>query len=88
MDSNETCDVVELFENRIELDLEKSIFIAMEMINSIFAIVGNLLVIIVFIKDSKLRQKLNFYIISLAIADFGVGLFSIPSGIFVVSSRK
>lgn len=53
----------------------------LEAIVAIGAFVGNLLVVIVFIQDKRLRKVTNFYVISLAIADLFVGLIGIPSAI-------
>lgn len=84
MEANQTCDFVEIFDN-INWKNKTIAFVVLELINATFAIVGNILVFIVFFKERKLRRKINFYIISLAMADFGVGLLGIPFGIFVVS---
>ena len=84
MEANQTCDLIEIFDN-INWKNKTIAFVVLELINAIFAIVGNILVFIVFFKERKLRRKINFYIISLSMADFGVGLLGIPFGIFVVS---
>ena len=60
------------------------LFLVIESIVALFAIIGNLLVIIVFCQNRKLRRKTNYYIISLASADFCVGLLGIPFAIFWV----
>jgi len=86
MEANQTCDLVEIFD-KINWKNKRVAFVVLELINAIFAVVGNILVFIVFFRERKLRRKTNFYIISLAIADFGVGLVGIPFGIFVVSIR-
>ena len=57
--------------------------VSFELFIALIAIVGNLLVLIVFLRKESLRRDMNFYIISLAIGDFGVGLVSIP--IYVVN---
>lgn len=66
---------------------EKLAFICMESIVAILAMFGNILVIIVFFKERKLRRKTNYYIISLATADFLVGFFAIPFAIFWVGTK-
>lgn len=48
---------------------------------AVTATVGNLLVIVVFLQDRRLRKVTNFYIISLSVADFLVGAIGIPSAI-------
>ncbi|XP_070509392.1 adenosine receptor A2a-like [Chironomus tepperi] len=72
------------FENQQILfwNFEKITFIFMESIVAIFAMLGNILVIIVFFRERKLRRKTNYYIISLATADFLVGFFALPFAIF------
>ena len=65
--------------------IQRTSYVMFEVVIAIFAIVGNILVFLVFFRESKLRHKINFYIISLAIADFGVGLIGIPFGISVVN---
>ncbi|KAF2880090.1 hypothetical protein ILUMI_26082 [Ignelater luminosus] len=49
-----------------------------EVLVSLFAIVGNSLVITVFCKERRLRRRTNYYIVSLAAADLLVGLLGIP----------
>lgn len=60
------------------------IFIVFEICVALFAIFGNLLVIVVFMKNRRVRRKTNFYIMSLACADFFVGFLGIPTCIFLV----
>ena len=57
------------------------IYTIFEGIVAVGAFFGNLLVILVFILDKRLRKVTNFYIISLATADFFVGLVGVPSAI-------
>ena len=44
---------------------------------SIATVLGNLLVLISYLKSQKLRKATNYFIISLAVADFFIGLFSV-----------
>lgn len=67
---------------------EKILFLVIETIVAIFAVVGNVFVIIVFCRERRLRRKTNYYIISLASADFCVGLFAIPFAVFWVIKKK
>lgn len=61
-------------------------FVVLEILVAIFAILGNSMVIFVFIKEKKrLRKKSNYHIISLACADFCVGIFGIPLAILLVN---
>lgn len=52
-----------------------------EIAVAILAFFGNLLAIIVFIQDRRLRKVTNFYIVSLSLADLLVGLVGVPSAI-------
>lgn len=54
-----------------------------EAIVAVVAVVGNALVIIAFCRERKLRRKTNYYIMSLALADFLVGCLGIPIAIMV-----
>ncbi|XP_055841471.1 uncharacterized protein LOC129908752 [Episyrphus balteatus] len=58
-----------------ELNIPYAVF---EILVAVFAIVGNLMVIVVFHRERKLRRRTNYYIVSLAIADFLVGLLGVP----------
>ena len=62
-------------------DWKELLYTVLEGIVAIGAFVGNLLVVIVFIQDKRLRKVTNFYVISVAIADLFVGLIGIPSAI-------
>lgn len=57
-------------------------YTAVEIGCAISSVVGNLLVIVVFIRYQVLRTITNYYVISLAIADLLVGLVGIPSALF------
>lgn len=50
-------------------------YIVAEVLVAIAAIIGNALVIVVYLKDRRLRRRTKYYIISLAIADLLVGNF-------------
>lgn len=63
-----------------ELDVP---YVVMEAIVAIFAVLGNAFIIILFQRERKLRKRTNYYIISLAFADFLVGLLGIPFAILV-----
>lgn len=102
MSSINSWNLVDCFENQSESYLnltfneshqisfwnyEKIAFIFMESVVAILAMLGNILVIIVFFQERKLRRKTNYYIISLATADFLVGLFALPFAIFWVIKK-
>lgn len=59
------------------------LYATLELIVAIIAVIGNALVIVAFCLERKLRRRTNFYIISLAFADFLVGLLGIPFAILV-----
>ncbi|PSN52211.1 hypothetical protein C0J52_12769 [Blattella germanica] len=59
----------------------KGVYLALEVLVAIFAVVGNALVILVFYRERRLRRRTNYYIVSLATADLLVGLLGIPFAI-------
>lgn len=52
-----------------------------EILVAVFAVLGNAAVIIVFQQEKRLHRRTNYYIVSLAFADFLVGLFGVPFAI-------
>lgn len=61
-----------------ELNIPYTVF---EVLVAICAVLGNLMVIIVFQRERKLRRRTNYYIVSLAMADLLVGCLGIPFAI-------
>lgn len=64
------------------------VYTVLEASVAVCAVFGNLLVIVVFLQDRRLRKVTNFYIISLSVADFLVGLIgstSIPFSRQIIS---
>lgn len=59
----------------LELNIPYTVF---EILVAIVSIIGNLMVIIVFRRERKLRRRTNYYIVSLAMADFLVGSLGVP----------
>ena len=59
-------------------------FVLFEIIYAVIAVIFNLLVLVAFIKEPKLRRQTNYYIISLVMADFLMGLVGIPYGVLMV----
>ncbi|XP_017470438.1 PREDICTED: uncharacterized protein DDB_G0292642-like [Rhagoletis zephyria] len=53
-------------------------YMVFEILVAIFAVVGNFMVIVVFQRERKLRRRTNYYIVSLAMADFLVGSLGVP----------
>lgn len=80
---NYTCKAQEMFKEEL-WSSNMIIFFILEIIISILAIIGNSLVFIVFLREKKIRRKINYYIISLAIADFCVATIGIPLGLLPV----
>lgn len=58
-----------------------AVYTTFEILVALVAVVGNSMVIYVFRRDRRLRRRTNYYIVSLAIADFLVGLLGIPFAI-------
>lgn len=81
---NNTCQAKELFEMEL-WSIKMKIFVTVEIIIAVLAIVGNSLVFYVFFREKKLRRRINYYILSLAISDFCVGAMGIPLGLYPVS---
>lgn len=44
---------------------------------SMMTVSGNVLVFIVFVKNDQLRKPINYFVVSLAVADFAIGLLSV-----------
>lgn len=51
-----------------------------------FIIVGNVIVIYVISRDSSLKSKSSYHILSVSCVDLIIGLFGIPLGVVAVSS--
>lgn len=63
-------------------------YVVMELLVALIAVVGNAIVIIAFLRERKLRKRTNFYILSLALADFLLGLLGIPFAILVNNLKQ
>jgi len=74
---NDTKDI-SLMDEVLRLPVLYTVF---EATVAIVAAIGNLLVLVVFVQDKRLRKVTNFYIVSLAMADLLVSLVGIPSAI-------
>lgn len=53
-----------------------TILISMTIV-SMMTVSGNMLVFIVFVKNDQLRKPINYFVVSLAVADFAIGLLSV-----------
>lgn len=62
-------------------------YILAESVIGVLAVIGNLLVILVFYREKKLQRRTNYFIISLAVADFLTGLLGIPIALLVSDSN-
>ncbi|XP_062621521.1 adenosine receptor A2b-like [Saccostrea cucullata] len=60
------------------MDIASQVYISLEAIIGVLAIIGNALVLIAILKFPKLQNVTNFFIASLAIADLLVGIFVAP----------
>lgn len=61
-------------------------YILAEILIACLAVIGNFLVIFVFYRVKKLQKRTNYFIISLAVADFLTGLVGIPIALLVSDS--
>lgn len=71
--------------DKSKLDISYAII---ETLIAVLAVVGNALVIVVFFRERRLRKRTNYYIISLAFADFLLGLIGIPFAVLVSICRQ
>ena len=60
-----------------------TIYTVIDLIVSIIAIIGNLVVIIIFLKDKNSKTRMLYYILSLSFADLLSGVVAIPTGVLV-----
>uniref|UniRef100_A0A8C5MQ06 G-protein coupled receptors family 1 profile domain-containing protein n=1 Tax=Leptobrachium leishanense TaxID=445787 RepID=A0A8C5MQ06_9ANUR len=56
----------------------KVLIITLMSILTFFTVFGNILVMLAFIVDKRLRTQSNYFLLNLAICDFFVGAFSMP----------
>nr|AXM42354.1 A1 [Hirudo verbana] len=85
--SNHSEEAVNCIAERFKEDIQvpthfNAAYIAVEIIIAFFAIFFNVVIIYLYIKNAYIRKSAtNMYIISLAVADFLVGLIGIPAAI-------
>ncbi|CAK6965501.1 adenosine receptor A3-like [Scomber scombrus] len=65
----------------------KGLYIAIELIIAVFAIMGNLLVCLAVTRNKELRTVTNYFLVSLAVADILVGLVAIPCAVLTDLGR-
>lgn len=80
---NISCTLSESFEGKNWTVFNIS-HIILEVIYAFVAVFGNLIVLIVFFRENKLRREINFYIISLAFSDFCNGIVAMPLHVITI----
>lgn len=65
-----------------------TVYILTESLIAFTAVIENFLVIFIFLREKKLQKRTNYFIISLAVADFLTGLVGIPSAVMVSSDQS
>lgn len=75
-DTNQT--VIKYSDLAEDLNVPYALF---ETLVAVLAVIGNAAVIIVFQQEKGLQKQINYYIVSLALADFLVGLLGVPFAI-------
>lgn len=71
--------------SKMTFNIQTVVAIILEVIAFILSVIGNSVVIYVMTREKKLKRKSNIYILSVAVADFLVGIVAIPIGIMNVS---
>lgn len=59
------------------------VYVTLEVLIALFALVGNIFVIVLFLYDPRLKINRNFYLISLAFANILTCVLEIPFTVFV-----
>lgn len=83
---NRTCEHKEIIGKEL-WSAKIMIFFFLDIFIAILAVILNSLVIFVFFREKVLRRRINYYIISLAFADFFAGAIGIPLELFSVSFK-
>lgn len=58
-----------------------------EVLAGVVSVIGNAVVIYVMTRDKMLKRLSNYYVISIAVADFLAGIILIPVTLIVVSEK-
>lgn len=58
-------------------------FTVIDLVVSCIAVIGNLGVIVIFLKDKNTKTRMLYYILSLSCADLLSGVVAIPTGVLV-----
>ncbi|XP_004599361.2 adenosine receptor A2b [Ochotona princeps] len=67
----------------MQLETQDALYVALELVISVLAVAGNLLVCAAVGISSALQTPTNYFLVSLAAADVAVGLFAIPVAITI-----
>lgn len=60
-------------------DFLLNLSVSVEVVLFVMSVVGNMLVLIVMVREKNLRESpANYYIIAIAVADLVTGVFAIP----------
>ena len=62
--------------------IQAAIWCPVFAMEAVAIVIGNLLTIVVFARDARLRKPSSYFIISLALADLCIGLFTLPLWIY------
>lgn len=64
--------------------LEDGIWCGVFATEAVAIVIGNLLIVVVFARDARLRKQSCYLLISLALADLLIGLITVPMWIYQV----
>lgn len=67
----------------MELSAFNFFFVTADLTIAFMAIIGNFFILILFIRNRKLRVKRNYYLISLAFANILLAVLGVPFSILV-----
>lgn len=70
-------------DNSADLSAFQISYIVVESIIATFSILGNGFILFIFAREERLRKKRNFYLMSLALADFLLAIPGIPATVLV-----
>ena len=62
--------------------LQAVIWCTVFAVEAVAIVIGNLLTVVIFARDPRLRKPSSYLIISLALADLCIGLFTLPLWIY------
>lgn len=68
---------------KMEVGNNFTIFKVIDLVVSCIVVIGNVGVIIIFLKDKNTKTRMLYYILSLSCADLLSGVVAIPTGVLV-----